>query len=99
MAVASKAEKVISVLAEKLNLPRENIVEQGIRAFLEKHLRATKAEIFHITGKYGIKSVEEMEARYATGTLEEKGTWEDFQRLDHLEYKKEQLEKLLGELK
>lgn len=99
MATASKAERIISVLAEKLNLPRETVMEQGIRAFLEKNLRATKAEILHITGKYGIRSVEEMEARYVAGTLEEKGTWEDFQRLDHLEYKKEQLEQLLGELK
>lgn len=40
-----------------------------------------------------------MENCYRNGTLEEEGTWRDFQLLDHLEYKKEQLEKLLEELK
>lgn len=51
-----------------------------------------------IAGKYGISSVEGMEELYKRGTLEEADTWRDFQRLDHLEYKREQLEKLLKEL-
>ncbi|HHW44825.1 MAG TPA: hypothetical protein GXX25_13680 [Desulfotomaculum sp.] len=97
--MAGKAQKIISTLAEEFNLSRENVFEQGVKAFLEKQLRAVKAEIFKIAGKYGVVSVEEMEARYREGTLEEKETWADFQRLDHLEYRKEQLEKLLKELK
>lgn len=97
--MAGKAQKIISTLAEEFNLSRENVLEQGVKAFLEKQLRAVKAEIFKIAGKYGVVSVEEMEARYREGTLEEKETWADFQRLDHLEYRKEQLEKLLKELK
>ncbi|MQL51990.1 hypothetical protein GFC01_06860 [Desulfofundulus thermobenzoicus] len=97
--MAGKAQKIISTLAEEFNLSRENVLEQGVKAFLEKQLRAVKAEIFKIAGKYGVVSVEEMEARYREGTFEEKETWADFQRLDHLEYRKEQLEKLLKELK
>jgi hypothetical protein len=39
-----------------------------------------------------------MEERYKQGTLEEKDTWRDFQRLDHSEYMKQRLEQLLREL-
>jgi len=93
-----KTKEVIETLTRELRLPRESILEQGLKAFLEKNLREIKAEIFQITGKYGVASVEEMERRYKEGTLEERDSWRDFQQLDHLEYRKEQLEKLLKKL-
>ena len=93
-----KTQKIIDALAQELHLPKESILEQGVKAFLERNLREIKVEIFQITGKYGIASVKEMEKRYKEGTLEEENTWRDFQRLDHLEYKMEHLEKLLKEL-
>ena len=94
-----KAQKVIDALSQELRLPKENIMEQGLGTFLEKKLWEVKAEIFQITGKYGISSVKEMEEQYKQGTLEEEDTWRDFQRLDHLEYKRERLAELLKELK
>jgi len=93
-----KTQKIIDALAQELHLPKESVLEQGLKTFLERNLREIKVEIFQITGEYGISSVEEMEKRYKQGTLEEKDTWRDFQRLDHLEYKREHLEKLLKEL-
>ncbi|MCL0066055.1 hypothetical protein M1N79_04175, partial [Dehalococcoidia bacterium] len=81
-----------------LNGYRESILEQGLKILVEKKLQETKAEIFQITGKYAISSVEEMEERYKQGTLEEEDTWRDFQRLDHSEHMKERLEYLLREL-
>lgn len=95
---AARVERVIDALARDLNLSKDNVVEQGVRAFLERSLHEAKAEIFRIRGQYGVSSVEDMEERYRQGTLGEKDTWRDLQRLDHLEYKKERLEKLLGEL-
>ena len=43
-------------------------------------------------------SVEEMEARYRDGTLEEAGSWQDLQCLDHLEYKRDRLLQLIEAL-
>ena len=96
--MTTKTQMVIDALAQELHLRKESVLEQGLKTFLERTLREIKVEIFEITGKYGISSVEEMETRYKQGTLEEEDTWRDFQRLDHLEYKKEHLEKLLKEL-
>jgi len=95
----ARVHKVIDVLSKELNLPRDNIVEQGLRTLLEKKLLEVKAEIFRLCGKYGVKSVEDMDNSYRNGRIEEEDSWRDFQRLDHLEYKKEQLEKLLEEIK
>jgi len=96
--MATKTEEIITALAEELQRPREVILEKGLRAFLERQLRQVKAEILQIAGKYGISSVEEMEARYREGTLEEADSWRDLQQLDHLEYKRDRLARLLQEL-
>ena len=96
--IKTKVQKVIDALAQELRLPKEAILEQGMKTLLEKKLREIRAEIIQITGKYGISSVEEMEERYKQGALEEKDTWRDFQELDRLEYIKEHLEQLLREL-
>ncbi|MDH7578051.1 MAG: hypothetical protein QHH75_09585 [Bacillota bacterium] len=99
MEMALRAKKVIDALARELNLPGEAILEEGLKSFLEKKLRSIKAEIFQIAGKYGVSSVEEMEALYRRGVLEEEGSLDDYHRLDHLEYKKERLEEILEELR
>ena len=46
----------------------------------------------------GRRSVEEMEARYQDGSLEEADSWRDLQRLDRLEYRRDRLQHLLGSI-
>jgi hypothetical protein len=98
MPMATNLQKVIEALAEELNIPEESVVPQGLKTLVEKNLRQVKAEIFRLHGQYGVSSAEEMEERYRQGTMEERSTWRDFQRLDHLEHTKNRLEKLLREL-
>ena len=57
-----------------------------------------QAQIFQITGSYGVTGVEEMEERYRSGVLAEAASWRDLQRLDHLEYKLDRLLRLLESL-
>jgi hypothetical protein len=87
--------EMLSTVARALHLSEEEVLKQGLRRFLEHQLREVKAEIFAISGRHGVSSVEEMEARYRDGTLEEAESWRDLQRLDHLEYKRESLLQLL----
>jgi hypothetical protein len=89
---------MLKTVAEELRLSEEDLLKEGLRTFLERRLREVKAEIFQITGRYGVSGVEEMEARYRDGTLKEADTWRDLQRLDHLEYKRDRLLKLLEAL-
>jgi hypothetical protein len=87
--------EMLSTVARELHISEEELLRQGLRRFLEHQLRAVKAEIFEISGRYGISSIAEMEARYRDGTLEEADSWRDLQRLDHLEYTCERLIQLL----
>lgn len=93
-----KVQTMLKAVAQELYLSQEELLKQGTRSLLERQLREVKADIFQITGRYGVSSVEEMEARYRDGTLEEADSWRDLQRLDHLEYKRDRLLKLLEAL-
>lgn len=93
--MAAQAHATLSAVAQELHVSEEDLLRQGLRAFLERQLRQIKAQIFEITGRYAVSSVEEMEARYREGTLEEADSWRDLQRLDHLEYKRDRLLQLL----
>ena len=90
-----QANAILSTVAKELHVSEDDLLKQGLRSFLEHRLREVKAEIFEITGRYGVSNVEEMEARYRDGTLEEAYSWRDLQRLDHLEYKRDHLLQLL----
>jgi hypothetical protein len=87
--------EMLSTIARALHLSEAEVLKQGLRSFLEHQLREVRAEIIAISGRHGVASVEEMEARYRDGTLEEADSWRDLQRLDHLEYKRESLLQLL----
>jgi len=93
--MSPQTNKILSTVARELKISEEELVKQGLRRFLESQLREVKAEIFELSGRYGVSSVEEMEARYRDGTLEEADSWRDLQRLDHLEYKQDRLLQLL----
>lgn len=93
--MSPQANKILSTVARELKISEEELVKQGLRSFLERQPREVKAEIFELSGRYGVPSVEEMEARYRDGTLEEADSWRDLQRLDHLEYKQDRLLQLL----
>lgn len=88
-------QAVLSKVAAQLHMPESQLMRDSLRSFLEQQLRALNAEIFILHGKYGISSVEDMEARYQDDTLEEADSWRDLQTLDRLEYQHDELSKLL----
>lgn len=93
-----ETDKTLKVLSKEFSLSKEVILKEGLKSFLEKKLREIKTEIFRIAGKYNVSSIEELEELYKRGEIEEKDTWQDFQKLDHLEFKRDKLVKLLQEL-
>jgi hypothetical protein len=91
----TQAVQILSTVARELGISEDDLLKQGLRSFLERQLREVKAEIFEISGRYGVSSVTEMEPRYRNGALEEADSWRDLQRLDHLEHKRDRLLQLL----
>lgn len=90
--------KELDALAKNLNLSKEEMLKESLKVFLERKLREIKTEMFKIRTKYGVSSVKEFEELYRKGEVEEKDTWQDLQRFDHLEFKKDELEKALRTL-
>ena len=90
--------ELLRTVAEELDLTEDSLLQRGLGGVLERRLREVRAEILEIRGRYGVTDVEEMEARYRQGTLEEADSWRDLQRLDHIEYKRDRLLALLQSL-
>lgn len=93
-----QAENVLEEIAQELHVPEHDVLHQALRALLHHYMREINTQILEITGRYGVVSVNEMEARYQAGTLEEADSWRDEQRLDHLEYKRDRLGEFLEAL-
>ena len=93
--MSAQVQSVFTIAAQELRIFPDELLKQGTRVLLERQLREVKAEIYRITGRYGVASVNEMEERYRDGALEEVDSWQDLQRLDHLEYKRDRLLELL----
>lgn len=89
---------ILSKVAEELQIPEKDLILKGLYSYLERQLRAVQAEIFEITSRHNVSNVEDMDERYRKGTLEEADSWRDLQRLDHLEYKRDRLQKYLESL-
>jgi hypothetical protein len=88
----------VDKVAEKLNISRDDILRESLRFYLERKIRELKTEIFKIRTKYGVSSVEEFEEKYRSGEISEEGSWQEFQALDHLEFKKNELETALSQI-
>lgn len=86
---------LLNTIAHELDIPEDELLKQSLVTLLERRLHEIKAEIFAITGRYQVSTPKEMEEQYKAGHLNEAGSWQDFQRLDHLEYKCDQLVSLL----
>jgi len=93
--MAVQTNTILSAVAQEMHISESDLLKQGMRVLLERQLREVRAQIFEITGRYRVSSVEEMEARYKNGTLEEADSWRDLHRLDHLEYKRDRLLQLI----
>jgi len=83
----------IPKISSILDISQEDLEKESVKAYLHIKLVHCESEIFNIATKYGISSIEDFEARYEKGEIEEEGTWEDFFKLDHLEAEKESIKK------
>ena len=96
--MTAPVDTILNELADELHTSRDDLIREGLHSILERKLRLVQTEIFEITSRYNISNTEEMEAHYQDGTLEEADTWQDLQRLDHLEYKRDRFQTLLKTL-
>ncbi len=88
----------IDDFAAKIGYSPDDLLRESLIAFIGQNLQEVKTEIFHIQKQYCIENPFEFEKLYENGTVDEKNSWKDFQKFDHLFYKQEILESFLKQL-
>ena len=78
----------VEAIAETLGLKKEELIKNGVKAYLESELRRINAEIIIIHNRYGVTTLNELDEKINKGELSETATFEDFTKLDYLEGKK-----------
>ena len=76
----------------------ESLERDAVRLWLRHRLRLVEAEIVPILGKYGARSLEELEARMERGELPEHPVWEDIIVLENLEEERRHIAEVLEEI-
>jgi len=82
-------------VAERLGVPKELVLREGVRLYLENELRNLRAEMEGITKRYGVSSVEELWRRVEEGSLTEEDCREDLMRLEYIEARINEVLRLL----
>ena len=95
----TNTQKIIRNIAKDFNLPYDLFLQESSQLYLEKNLKKIRIDIWEIASKYGVSSISEFENLYKQGKIEESQTFDDYKRLDRLEYEKEKIEKLLQQIK
>ena len=85
----------VEAIAETLGLKKEELIKNGVKAYLESELRHINAETNIVYNRYSVTSLKELDEKINKGELNETETFEDFTKLDHLEAKKEKIEQIL----
>ena len=85
----------VEAIAETLGLKKEELIKNGVKAYLESELRRINAEIIIVHNRYGVTSLNKLDEKINKGELSETETFEDFTKLDQLEAKKEKIEQIL----
>jgi ABC-type phosphate/phosphonate transport system ATPase subunit len=92
--------KKISEIAQELETSPDMFLSQAVESFLQKELRKVQAEIYHLCGQYEVSKSSDIDEKYRKGELKEENSWEDYFKLDHLEYRRQRIlsamEKLNG---
>jgi len=81
----------------ELNIPKDELIKEGIRRYLEFELRSLKAEMSKILGKHRVHSFSELWSKLEGGKVSESECFEDLTKLEYLEVRAEKVESLLKE--
>ena len=74
----------VAQIAQKLAMPEDQLVREGIRAVLRNQVAMLEAERRARCTKFGVTSLEEMDALIWEGRVSEEEILEDFQQVDYL---------------
>ena len=89
----------VESVARILNLTVKEVEKRALHALVREELRRVRTEKVSILARYGLKDFNELWRRIEDGTIDDTVAHDDIAKLDYLEYKERELEKILRDLK
>ncbi|HIC92395.1 MAG TPA: hypothetical protein EYP21_10130 [Syntrophaceae bacterium] len=80
---------------KELKIPKDRLIEEGIKHFLEMELRNLSIEVKKLGSRYGVDSFKGLWQKLEAGEITEAECFDDLTRLEYLELEKEKISKLL----
>jgi hypothetical protein len=90
--------QVVDEISRYMDLDRDDLLEQGVEAFLRDHKRRLKLDRHQILTRYHVSNFTELEEKIRCGELEEHPTWEDLITLENIEEALQRLDAYLRDL-
>ena len=85
----------IQTVQKELKIPKDILLEEGVKHFLELELRNISIQIKKLAGRYGVESFDELWQKLERGKITESECFDDLSRLENMELEKEKISKLL----
>jgi len=86
---------LIQMVEKELKIPKKQLIEKGVKHFLELELRNLSIEIKKVSGRYGVNSFNELWRKLEAGEITESECFDDLSRLEYLELEREKVVRLL----
>jgi len=86
---------LIRMVEKELKVSRKELIEEGVKRFLEVQLRNVSIEIAKLSGRYGVSSFDELWDKLEAGEVTESECFDDLTKLEYLELEKEKVVRLL----
>ncbi|MDZ7262259.1 MAG: hypothetical protein ONB05_09180 [candidate division KSB1 bacterium] len=89
---------LIKKVATQFSLSEDELIQQGIKAFLQDQLHLFEIERCKIFARFGVRSLDEFDQLLIEHPDKESDMLEDFQRVDYLTYRIEKITQWIKEL-
>ncbi len=88
----------IESVARVLGITVKDVKRRALRALVYEELRRVRAEKILILARYGVRGFSEFWRRVEEGIIDDTIAHDDIVRLDYLEHRERELERILREL-
>ncbi len=88
----------LKIVAHRLGISVEEAERRALYALIREELRRVRAEKAVILARYGVRGFNELWRKVEEGAIDDTIAHDDIVRLDYLEHREKELEKLLREL-
>ena len=86
---------LVQMVEKELKIPKERLVEEGVKHFLEMELRNLCIQIKKLASRYGVGSFDELWRKLEAGKIRESECFDDLSSLEYLELERKKITKLL----